>query len=52
VAAYLTLVENGKRRFFSREAAAARPSRRARPRWERRIHRRAARWTHATAVSR
>jgi P-type Mg2+ transporter len=52
VVAYLTLVENAKRWFFSREAAAARPRRRARPRWERRIHRRAARWSHAAAPSR
>ncbi len=48
VVAYLTLVEYAKIWFFSRQPA---PFRRRRARHERRVHRRAARWSHAAAVS-
>jgi P-type Mg2+ transporter len=48
VVAYLTLVEYGRTWFFSRQPA---PFRRRRARHVRRVHRRAARWSNAAAVS-
>ncbi len=48
VAAYLTLVEVGKGWFFSHQPA---PVRLRRPRRERRVQRRAARWSHATPLT-
>jgi P-type Mg2+ transporter len=49
VVVYLTLVEIGKDWFFSHQPA---PAHLRRPRRERRVHRRAARWSHATAIAR
>ena len=48
VCSYLTLVEYGKTWFFRRQPA---PTPTRRPRHERRLHRRAARWSHAAAVT-
>jgi Mg2+-importing ATPase len=48
VVAYLTLVEYGKKWFFSRQPAAVGVRR---PLRVRRVHCRAARWSHAAAVS-
>ena len=49
VVVYLALVEYAKHWFFSRQPAAAGGVRR--PRRARRVHRRAARWSHTAAVS-
>jgi P-type Mg2+ transporter len=48
VVVYLTLVDIGKDWFFSHQPA---PAHLRRPRRERRVHRRAARWSHATATA-
>src|SRR6266571_5023527 len=49
VAAYLTLVEYGKSWFFRHQPT---PVRLRRPSRERRVHRRAARWSHAIPLAR
>jgi Mg2+-importing ATPase len=50
VAVYLTLVEYGKTWFFSHQPAPTPARRPPRERRARRVHRRAARWSHAAAV--